>query len=64
MSKKVQKSSLQLKRERIIRNLAKNEEKARLFREKLISQENIYNGTQTKSTETTIGITLEDGGEK
>lgn len=64
MSKKVQKSSLQLKRERIIRNLAKNEEKARLFREKLISQESIYNGTQTESTETTIGITLEDGGEK
>jgi hypothetical protein len=32
------KSTLQLKRERIARNLAKIEERARLFREKLISE--------------------------
>jgi hypothetical protein len=35
------KSSLQLKRERIKRNLEQNEERARNFREKLISQNNI-----------------------
>ena len=37
------KSSLQLKRERIAKNLKIIDEKARLFREKLNSQQNIYN---------------------
>lgn len=45
------KSSLQLKRERIAKNLKQIEEKARLFREKLNSEYNINNGTQTKSNE-------------
>lgn len=40
-----QKSSLQLKRERIIKNLKKIEERALAFREKL-ANERIYNATQ------------------
>ena len=40
--KKKPKSSLQLKRERIVKNLAIVEEKARLFREKINSMQNIY----------------------
>lgn len=43
------KSSLQLKRERIAKNLAIVEEKARLFREKLNSQQNIYDAPQIKN---------------
>jgi hypothetical protein len=43
------KSSLQLKRERIKRNLEQNEERARNFREKLISQNNIQKENATKT---------------
>ena len=51
MAPKKQKSSLQLKRERIERNLKIVEEKARLFREKLNSQNSIYNAPQIENNE-------------
>lgn len=43
------KSSLQLKRERIAKNLKIVEEKARIFREKLNSQNSIYNAPQIEN---------------
>ena len=48
------KSSLQLKRERIKRNLEQNDQRAKAFREKLaeqnLSTEYIENATQTKDS--------------
>lgn len=43
------KSSLQLKRERIVKNLANIEERARIFREILNSQNSIYNAPQIEN---------------
>lgn len=45
------KSSLQLKRERIQRQLDKTEERARLFRLYLISQQSISDGTTQKNAD-------------
>jgi len=54
------KSSLQLKRERICRNLAKNEERVRIFREKLFSQTIIYDASQNQNVATPHPPTTDD----
>ena len=45
------KSSLQLKRERIAKNLAKIEERARIFREKLLKENNIADAPKSETTD-------------